>query len=168
MMASVPDEVRARLADIQLLGLDVDGVLTDGSLYYTEHGEELKKFHVHDGQGIKLVQQLGIEVVLMSGNVSPAVQYRAKTLGIAHVFLGVADKLQCLQALCTQLGVSLGQVAYVGDDVNDLPVLYAVGCPLTVANARPENRACALYVTHLAGGLGAVREICDLLVQSHK
>ncbi|MGE3536730.1 MAG: KdsC family phosphatase [Candidatus Tectimicrobiota bacterium] len=160
-------EACARLRRVKLLGLDVDGVLTDGSLYYTERGEELKKFHVHDGQGIKLVQQLGIEIALLSGNASAAVQQRAHVLGITHVFLGVADKLAQLRTLCAQLGVGLTQVAYVGDDVNDLPVLHAVGCPLSVANARPENRACALYVTQQHGGQGAVREICDLLVHLH-
>lgn len=167
MIHGLATDVRARLREVKLLGLDVDGVLTDGSLYYTAHGEELKKFHVRDGQGIKLVQQLGIEVVLFSGNASAAVQQRAHVLGITHVFLGVADKLSQLHRLCAALGLALAQVAYVGDDVNDLPVLHAVGCPLTVADARPENRACALYVTQLSGGQGAVREICDLFVQLH-
>jgi 3-deoxy-D-manno-octulosonate 8-phosphate phosphatase (KDO 8-P phosphatase) len=165
MICALTDEARARLARVRLLVLDVDGVLTDGSLYYTERGEEIKKFHVRDGQGIKLAQQVGIEIALISGNASAAVEQRALVLGIRHVFLGVDDKLARLEALCTHLGLSLAQVAYVGDDVNDLPTLQAVGCPCTVADAMPANRACALYVTHLPGGQGAVREICDLLVQ---
>lgn len=159
---------RDRLAQVQLLALDVDGVLTDGSLYYTERGEELKQFHVRDGQGIKLVQQVGITVALLSGNASAAVEYRARVLGITHVFLGLDDKLATLTALCTRLGITLGQVAFVGDDVNDLPALRAVGCPCTVADAMQENRACALYVTHLPGGRGAVRELCDILVHLHQ
>ncbi len=167
MTCRLTDDVRARLACVKLLVLDVDGVLTDGSLYYTERGEEIKKFHVRDGQGIKLAQQAGIEVALMSGNASGAVQQRARVLGITHVFLGIDDKLTALAALCTRLGLSLAQVAYVGDDVNDLPALHAVGCPCTVADATSANRACAIYVTHLPGGHGAVREICDLLVQLH-
>jgi 3-deoxy-D-manno-octulosonate 8-phosphate phosphatase (KDO 8-P phosphatase) len=167
MTYTLTDEVRARLARVKLLVLDVDGVLTDGSLYYTERGEEMKKFHVRDGQGIKLVQQAGIEVALMSGNASAAVQQRARGLGITYVFLGTDDKLATLTALCTRLGLSLAQVAYVGDDVNDLPTLHAVGCPCTVADAMSVNRACALYITSLPGGHGAVREICDLLVQLH-
>lgn len=167
MTCTLTDDVRARLARVKLLVLDVDGVLTDGSLYYTEHGEEIKKFHVRDGQGIKLAQQAGIEVALMSGNASGAVQQRARVLGITHVFLGIDDKLTALAALCTRLSLSLTQVAYVGDDVNDLPVLHAVGCPCTVADATLANRACAIYVTHRPGGQGAVREICDVLVQLH-
>jgi 3-deoxy-D-manno-octulosonate 8-phosphate phosphatase (KDO 8-P phosphatase) len=167
MTCTLTDDVRARLARVRLLALDVDGVLTDGSLYYTERGEEIKKFHVRDGQGIKLAQQAGIEVVLLSGNASAAVEQRAQVLGIRHVFLGVDDKLARLEGLCMHLGLSLAHVAYVGDDVNDLPALHAVGCPCTVADAMPANRACAIYVTHLPGGQGAVREICDVLVQLH-
>jgi len=165
MTCTLTDDARARLARIKLLVLDVDGVLTDGSLYYTERGEEIKKFHVRDGQGIKLAQQAGIEVALVSGNASTAVEQRARVLGITYVFLGVNDKLTTLEALCARLGLSLAHVAYVGDDVNDLSTLHAVGCPCTVADAMPANRACALYVTHLPGGQGAVREICDVLVQ---
>ena len=167
MTCTLTDDVRARLARVKLLVLDVDGVLTDGSLYYTERGEEIKKFHVRDGQGIKLAQQAGIEVALVSGNASAAVEQRARVLGIPYVFLGVNDKLTVLEALCARLGLSLAHVAYVGDDVNDLPTLHAVGCPCTVADAMPANRACAIYVTRLPGGQGAVREICDVLVQLH-
>src|SRR5262250_1116256 len=98
MTCTLTDDARARLACVKLLVLDVDGVLTDGSLYYTERGEEVKKFHVRDGQGIKLVQQVGIEVALISGNASGAVQQRARGLGITHVFLGLDDKLTTLEA----------------------------------------------------------------------
>lgn len=168
MSAALTAEARARLASIRLLVLDVDGVLTDGALYYTAEGEELKKFHVRDGQGIKLVQQVGIHVALLSGNSAAAVQQRANVLGIPYVFQGVTDKLATLQTLCAQLQCPLTEVAYVGDDINDLAALQAVGCPLTVADAVAANRACALYVTQLPGGHGAVREICDLLVQLHR
>lgn len=164
MTSPLSAAVRDRLAQVQLLALDVDGVLTDGSLYYTERGEELKQFHVRDGQGIKLVQQAGITVALLSGNASAAVEQRARVLGITHVFLGLDDKLATLTAVCARLGIALEHVAYVGDDINDLPALRAVGCPCTVADATPENRACALYITHLPGGRGAVRELCDILV----
>jgi 3-deoxy-D-manno-octulosonate 8-phosphate phosphatase (KDO 8-P phosphatase) len=168
MTAMSEHEVRLRLSRVKLLVLDVDGVLTDGGLYYIASGEELKRFHVKDGQGIKDVLQAGIEVAFITTGASPAVLQRAKALGVTHAFLGIEDKLATLTVLCEQLSVSLAQVAYVGDDLNDLPSLRAVGCPLTVADAMPANRACAIYVTQLAGGQGAVREICDLLVQCQR
>jgi 3-deoxy-D-manno-octulosonate 8-phosphate phosphatase (KDO 8-P phosphatase) len=167
MSAVSVSDVRARLAQVKLLALDVDGVLTDGGLYYSDSGEEMKRFHVKDGQGLQALRDLGIEVAIISGSASPSTLHRARTLGILHAFVGTEDKLATLQMVCQQLGLSLAQVAYVGDDVTDLPVMRAVGCPLTVADAMPENRACALYVTTRGGGQGAVREICDYLRQVH-
>lgn len=159
-------ELQNCLSQVKLLALDVDGVLTDGGLYYTESGEELKKFNVKDGQGIKLVMQAGIEVAIITTSTSAAVLHRAKKLGIKHAFLGIEDKLTTVKELCEKLSISLSQVAYVGDDIVDLPVLDTVGCPLTVADAMPENQACAIYITKLAGGQGCVREICNLLLNS--
>jgi 3-deoxy-D-manno-octulosonate 8-phosphate phosphatase (KDO 8-P phosphatase) len=147
------------------LALDVDGVLTDGGLYYTETGEELKRFNIKDGQGLKLLMQSGIEVAIITAKSSLSTLHRAKALGIIHTYLGVEDKLSTLKNLSEKLGLSLSQVAYVGDDINDLAVMQAVGCPLSVADAISANQACALYVTKLAGGQGAVREICDILMQ---
>ncbi len=160
--------LQARLSEVKLLALDVDGVLTDGGLYYSNTGEELKKFNVKDGQGIKLVMQAGIEVAIISANNSAATLYRAKKLGIQRAFVGIDNKLATLQQICAELNLSLAQVAYVGDDINDLPILQSVGCPLTVADAIPENQAHAVYVTELKGGQGAVREICNLLWQVHQ
>lgn len=154
-----------RLLQVKLLALDVDGVLTDGGLYYTEIGEVLQRFNIKDGQGIKLLKQAGIEVAIITAKSYLSTIHRAKDLGIIHTYLGVEDKLSTLKQLCKRLGLSLSQVAYVGDDINDLPVLQAVGCPLTVADAMPENQAGALYVTKLAGGQGAVREVCELLLR---
>lgn len=151
---------------VKLLALDVDGILTDGGLYYTESGEVCKKFNVKDGKGIKLIIESGIQVAIISANNSAATLHRAKTLGISHCFIGVEDKLTVLQNLCQQLNISLSQVAYMGDDVNDLPILKVVGFPLTVADAIRANRANAVYVTELPGGKGAVREVCDLLLDS--
>lgn len=159
-----PDNFCDRLARVELLGLDVDGVLTDGGLYYSDSGEQMKKFDVKDGQGIKLAQNAGIDIALISGSSAEATRHRAKTLGIAHVYIGVEDKLATLQQLCEMLELERSQVAYVGDDINDLPLLNWVGCPLTVADAIPANREVATYVTQKPGGRGAVREICDLLV----
>lgn len=157
-------EFQARLSQIKLLALDVDGVLTDGGLYYTDNGEELKKFNVKDGQGLKLLQQAGIGVAIISSSDSPSTRYRAQKLGIVHVFLGVDDKLSVLKDLCQTLRLSLYQIAYVGDDANDLPILACVGCPLTVADAMPANCNHSIYITQKAGGQGAVREICTLLI----
>lgn len=161
-------DICVRLLQLKLLALDVDGVLTDGSLYYTDSGEEMKKFNVKDGQGLRALMQAGIAVALISAGASTATLHRAHRLGIEHVCLGVEDKLAVLTELTQRLGLSLSQVGYVGDDANDLPVMQAVGFPFTVADAMPENRACALYVATLGGGQGAVREICDYILQSRR
>lgn len=153
-------------SQVRLLALDVDGILTDGGLYYTESGEVCKKFNVKDGKGIKLLMQSGVEVAIISANDSAATLHRANKLGIENCFTGVKDKLEVLENLCQKLNISLSQVAYMGDDLNDLPVLKAVGLPLTVADAIPENQATAAHVTKLSGGQGAVREVCNLLLNS--
>lgn len=154
-----------RLARIGLLSLDVDGVQTDGGLYYTETGEELRRFHVHDGQGIKQVMAAGVEIAFVTASTTVAIRHRAERLGVRHMLLGVADKSAALRRLCDGLGLPLARVAHIGDDVNDLDLLRLVGCPLTVANARPEVRDACLYTTRAPGGAGAVREVCDLILQ---
>ena len=154
------------LSQVKLLALDVDGILTDGGLYYTESGEVCKKFNVKDGKGIALLIQSGIEVAIISANDSNATLHRAKKLGISNCFIGVKDKLIVLENLCQKLNLSLSQVAYMGDDLNDLPVLKAVGFPMTVADAIPDNKLNSVYVTELSGGQGAVREVCNLLLNS--
>lgn len=158
--------LNSQLRQIKLLALDVDGVLTDGGLYYTETGEELKKFNVKDGMGIKQLLQRGIEVAIITTSNSPSVQYRARKLGIPHVFLGAEDKLSVLKELCQQLKLTLDQVGYMGDDINDLPVLDVVGCPFTVADAMPKNLESAIYITGQKGGCGAVREVCNLIINA--
>ena len=160
------DLLASRLAQVKLLALDVDGVLTDGGLYYTETGQELKKFNVKDGLGIKHLMQQGIQVAIISASASEATRHRAHKLGITHTFIGCEDKLRILENLCHDLQIEFSQVAYVGDDLTDLPVLKAVGCPLTVSDAIAENWAYALYVTEKDGGQGAVREICDRILAS--
>ncbi len=162
--ASHPNNLHDRLSRVELLALDIDGVLTDGGLYYNDRGEQMKKFNAKDGMGIKIAQKAGIDIAIVSASSAPATRYRAKTLGIAHVFVGVEDKLATLQSLCETLEIDRSQVAYIGDDTNDLPALQWVGCPLTVANAMSANRDAAVYVTQKRGGEGAVREICDLLL----
>lgn len=149
---------------VKLLALDVDGVLTDGGLYYTESGEEIKKFNVKDGLGLKQLMASGIEVALISASSSQATLHRAKKLGITHVFTGVDDKLATLETLCQMLKLDLRDVAYMGDDRVDMAVLGAVGLPITVADATAEAKACAIYITEKGGGQGAVREVCDLIL----
>ncbi|MEO7992873.1 MAG: HAD-IIIA family hydrolase, partial [bacterium] len=153
----------AVLAGIRLLVLDVDGVLTDGGLYYSERGLELKRFHSRDGLGLKLIAQGGITLALLSGDPSPITASRARRLAIEHVILGADDKLETLEAFIATLGIALPQVAYMGDDLNDLPCLTEVGFGAVPSDAAPEARSAAHYVCALGGGQGAVREVCDLL-----
>ncbi|WP_104546864.1 HAD-IIIA family hydrolase [Chroococcidiopsis sp. TS-821] len=163
-MTVTTSELRSRLSQVKLLALDVDGVLTDGGLYYTETGEVFRKFNIKDGQGIKLLKQAGVEVAIITAKSALSTLNRAQDLGITHTFLGVKDKLSQLKILCQKLDISLSQVAYVGDDINDLEVLQAVGCPMTVADAMQANQNIAIYITKLPGGQGAVREICEMLI----
>lgn len=168
-MTTVPEsQLRSRLSKVKLLVLDVDGVLTDGGLYYTDNGEELKKFNVKDGQGIELVLETGVEVAIVTGSSSRSTSYRAQKLGVSHVLIQVEDKLAVLTGLSTQLDVELSEIAYMGDDLGDLAVMRAVGCPVAVADAVVEIKECAIYTTRASGGHGAVRELCDLLVLSQK
>jgi 3-deoxy-D-manno-octulosonate 8-phosphate phosphatase (KDO 8-P phosphatase) len=155
-----------RLARVELLALDVDGVLTDGGVYYADDGLQLRKFNVKDGVGMQSAQAAGIQLALVTASKVPAIRHRAKALGVDHVFIGVADKLGVVTALCGNLGIGLDRVAYVGDDVNDAGVLGAVGAPMTVADAVPQAKAAAAYVTARNGGDGAVREICELLLNA--
>ena len=163
-MARPDEDLMRRLGRVRLLSLDVDGVLTDGGLYFLEDGVQARKFNVKDGVGIKRVMGAGVEVAIVSAGISPAVEHRGRVLGLRHVHTGVEDKLEALTAVCEAVGVGLDETAHVGDDLNDLPVLAAVGCPLAVADAIAEVRAAAAWVTEKGGGQGAVRDICDLLL----
>ena len=160
------DSLQDRARDVRLLVLDVDGVLTDGRLYLSPEGEEFKVFHVRDGSGIVAVRQAGIEVAIVSGRSSPAVQRRADELGIRHVRQGVGDKGAALQELLGVLGLSAAQTACVGDDTPDLPMLRMAGLAVAVADAHPALDSEVHWVTPSAGGLGAVREVCDLLLNA--
>lgn len=164
---SRPDLCR-RLECVRLLSLDVDGILTDGGLYFADNGLTLRKFNVKDGQGIKHVLEAGIEIAVISAGAQEAIHRRMESLGIPHIFTGVPDKLDTLTHLCGRLGIDLADVVHMGDDVNDLPVMRAVGFPITVPDAVAEVLGHALYVTDRIGGAGAVREICDLLVAARR
>ena len=153
-----PRGAAARAPAVELLVLDVDGVLTDGRLYLGARGEALKAFHVRDGHGIKLLREKGIEVAVISGRRSAAVARRCRELGVRHLRQGVRDKRAALDELCAALALSLRSCAAVGDDTPDVPLLRAVGLAFAVADAHPQARAAAHHVTRLAGGCGAVRE----------
>ena len=157
-------ELSKRAAQIRLVVFDVDGVFTDGRLYYGADGESLKVFHVHDGQGIKRLLKQGIEVAVISGRDSAAVTRRMQDLGIKHVFQGDEDKLPLFERLLAEFGLSARQTACVGDDLPDLPLMERAGLAIAVANALPDIREHAHYVTRAGGGLGAVREVCDLIL----
>lgn len=161
----MPDAVdRARA--IRLALFDVDGVLTDGRLWYGPEGEAMKAFHILDGHGLKLLARSGVATGLLSGRHSAAAAARAHELGIAHVILGVDDKLAHFDRLREQLGVDASACAFMGDDLPDLPVLGRCGLAVAVANAVPEVKAIAHLVTKAAGGDGAVREFCEFVMRA--
>jgi 3-deoxy-D-manno-octulosonate 8-phosphate phosphatase (KDO 8-P phosphatase) len=161
-----PPDVWQRAQGIRLLLLDVDGVLTDGRLYFDAKGEALKVFHVLDGHGIKMAQRAGIEVAFLSGRRSDAAYIRAKELGINRYFEGLRDKTAILEQLLAALNLTPREVAMVADDLVDLPVMARVGLAVAVADAVPEVAAAAHWVTGLPGGRGAVRQVCDLLLKA--
>lgn len=161
-----PLEVWQRAGVIRLLILDVDGVLTDGRLYFDAKGEALKVFHVRDGHGLKMAQRAGIEVAFLSGRRSDAAYHRAKELGINRFFEGLRDKVGTLKEIKTALKIHPQEVAVVGDDLVDLPIMSRAGLAVAVADAVPEVRAAAHWVTTNPGGRGAVREVCDLLLKA--
>ena len=156
----------ARLREVRLLVLDVDGVLTDGRLLYGPGGEELKVFHVRDGLGLRLVRDAGVDVAVITARGSAALDARMRDLRITRVLSRQDDKRRAFERLLAETGFSAAQCAYVGDDVIDLPVMRAAGVPIAVADAHPLVRKEALLVTDACGGSGAVREVCDALLET--
>ena len=154
-----------KLQRIKLLLLDVDGVMTDGQIVYDSQGIESKAFDVKDGHGLKLLQRAGIEVGIITGRQSTVVQRRAQELGIELVYQNAKNKLKPFLEILEQLDMKSEQVAYVGDDVVDLPILIRVGFAATVADAVDDVKAHVDYITNRPGGRGAVREICDLILK---
>ncbi|MEO2091799.1 MAG: HAD hydrolase family protein [Gemmataceae bacterium] len=153
-----------RAAAIDLLLLDVDGVLTDGRVTYTDAGDEVKRFHVRDGSGLKIWHSLGKRTAVISGRTSKAVQRRAAELGIDPVLQGRSDKLAAFRDLLTEVNLPAERVCAVGDDLPDLPVLVRCGLGVAVADACPEVREVAHHTTAAAGGAGAVREVVEWLL----
>jgi YrbI family 3-deoxy-D-manno-octulosonate 8-phosphate phosphatase len=161
MSRAVPPKLLKR---VRALVLDVDGVLTDGGMYYGPNGEGLKRFHVKDGMGLRLVLEAGIAVALISGEASEILRRRAEKLKIADVFVGVEDKLKTLEGFLAARRIAFEEAAYVGDDVNDLPPMGRVGLPVAVADAVAPVRKAAKWVTSRRGGDAAVREVCDAIL----
>jgi len=157
---------RARASALRLLALDVDGVLTDGRLYYGNDGEELKAFNIKDGVGLKLLQQAGVAVAIITGRRSQIVERRATELGIAHVVQGREDKRAALEELCASLDLALSQCAYMGDDLPDLGALRAAAIGLAPADAVEAVAEAADWQSRYPGGGGCVREACEQLLHA--
>ena len=160
--------IAEKLKKIQLLALDVDGVLTDGGIYIDEEGRQVRRFNMQDGYGLRLIQDQGIKVAIVTKATSIAVRHRADMLGIKEVHLGTDDKLAEMKIICEKTRLTLDQVAFMGDDLIDVELLSAVGFPAAPSNAVPQVRNHVVYVTQAKGGDGAVRELCDLLLAANQ
>jgi 3-deoxy-D-manno-octulosonate 8-phosphate phosphatase (KDO 8-P phosphatase) len=161
------EETHAALARIRLLALDVDGVLTDGGVYFDAGGGEMKRFHIHDGLGIVLARFAGLQIAWITGRNSPIVERRARELGVTLLRQGIRDKAPVLAELGLKAGVLASEIAYMGDDLNDVPALYAAAVAITPANATaPEVLAAANFVTPRAGGFGAVRDAIEAILRA--
>ncbi|MDX2416867.1 MAG: 3-deoxy-manno-octulosonate-8-phosphatase KdsC [Xanthomonadales bacterium] len=163
-MVGMDAALKERASNIRILVLDVDGVLTDGKLYFDHAGNEMKAFHTRDGMGIKALQRAGIEVAVITGRKSGAVSHRMAQLGIQHVYQGREDKLDAFLDLLEITGLDASQVCFAGDDWIDLPVLLRAGLAVSVADAEDHVKQQAHWITRRNGGDGAVREICNLIL----
>jgi len=159
-------EVEQRAARIKLLLMDCDGVLTDGRIWLFENGEEQKGFHTRDGLGIDLLHRAGLRSGIISGRTSSAVETRARTLGMSFVIQGHKNKVHAFADVLAQAGVTNDEVAYIGDDLNDIPLMLQSGLGVAVGNAAFETREHAHYVTAARGGFGAVREVIELILKA--
>lgn len=160
------EEILAKAAGLSLMGFDVDGVLTDGTLYYTAQGDAMKSFSTLDGHGLKLLQQVGIEVIIISGRASPALELRAANLGIDGLYMGVEDKRAVMADILRQRGMGFSAAGYMGDDIVDLPLLLACGFSATAADSHPDVVSRVDFTTQRTGGRGAVREVCELILRA--
>jgi 3-deoxy-D-manno-octulosonate 8-phosphate phosphatase (KDO 8-P phosphatase) len=159
-------DVNRRAKRIKLLLMDCDGVLTDGRLWLMADGDEQKTFHARDGQGISLCHHAGLKTGIISGRTSSAVERRAQDLKMSYVRQDAKDKTKALDELLAAAGVTANECAYIGDDVADIPVMQRVALAVAVADAVPETKQAAHYLTELKGGHGAVREVCDLILKA--
>lgn len=160
------DELTARARAVKILIFDVDGILTDGSLFYGDDGQEYKAFNSRDGHGIKMLRATGVETAILTGRQSQVVLHRARNLGITRIIQGSHDKLVSYQAMLAETGLRPEETAYMGDDVVDLPVLRRCGLACTVPDAPPEVLARTHYVTRAQAGRGAAREVCEMIMRA--
>ncbi len=159
-------DIRDRAARVRLVIFDVDGVLTDGRLYFGNDGNEYKAFHIRDGHGIKMLLNQGIAVAIISGRRAVSTERRMEDLGVPHVYLGVEDKIAAFQDLLSRTGLTPEAAAYLGDDIVDLPVLRQVGLAAAVADADPLLSRHVHWQSRTAGGQGAARELCELILDA--
>lgn len=159
-------DIMQRAADIRLVIFDVDGVLTDGSLFLGDDGQEYKAFNSRDGHGMKMLQATGVEIGIITGRTSHVVQVRMDSLGIRHLYQGQQDKLPAFEELLRTLSLSPEQVAYVGDDVVDLPILIRAGLAIAVQDAHPLVKQHSHWTTPNRGGRAAARDVCELIMQA--
>jgi 3-deoxy-D-manno-octulosonate 8-phosphate phosphatase (KDO 8-P phosphatase) len=159
-------DILERAAPIRLVIFDVDGVLTDGSLFLGDDGQEYKAFNSRDGHGMVTLQTTGVALAVITGRSSEVVRIRMESLGVSHVYQGRRDKVPAFEDLRAHLGLAPEQIAYVGDDVVDLPVMRRVGLAIAVADAHPLVMEHAHWTTRLGGGRGAAREVCELIMQA--
>jgi 3-deoxy-D-manno-octulosonate 8-phosphate phosphatase (KDO 8-P phosphatase) len=166
MTKNFSEELERKAERIDVLVLDVDGVLTDGRIIIDDRGRESKHFNVRDGHGIKLLLKMGIEVVFLTGRKSRVVAHRAQDLGIKEVYQGARDKVMVFEGMILKRNMMADRVAYMGDDVVDIPLFRRVGLSIAVADACEEARQAAHYVTEKEGGKGAVREVCEMILRA--
>lgn len=159
-------QLTEQLKHIRLAIFDVDGVLTDGRLYYDDHGNEFKAFHAHDGHGMKLLQESGVPIAIITARQSKLVNKRMQDLGIQYVYQGARDKLIAFEALITQLEIKPTECCYVGDDILDLAVMRRCGVAITVPTGHELVKEYAQYITQAQAGQGAAREVCDMIVKA--
>lgn len=162
------DSLREKAARIRLVLFDCDGVLTDGGLYVTPEGEEMRRFDVYDGYGVTMLQAEGVRVGLVTGKESASTNARAKYLKLDPIRTGRFDKLEAVKEIIDETGLSPEEVAFAGDDLFDIQAMKAVGLALSVANARPEVKEAAHYVTETPGGHGAAREIAEMIIEARR
>jgi len=160
------DHLVDKAKNIKLVIFDVDGVLTDGRLFYGDDGQEYKAFHSRDGHGMKMLQETGVYIGIITGRISDVVTHRMKNLNVEHVYQGKLEKLPVYEELRKKLGLSSEQVAFVGDDVVDLPIMVRVGLAITVPNGHELVKKHAHWITTQPAGAGAAREICELIMKA--